>query len=42
MTRTTGILHENHEDHVSDGVVGKNKTQFMFTKFVSKILLLMR
>jgi hypothetical protein len=36
MTRITGILHENHEDHVSDRVVGKNKTHFMFTNFFQK------
>ena len=29
MTRITGILHKNHEDHVSDGVVGKNKTHIL-------------
>jgi hypothetical protein len=33
MARITGILHENHEGYVSDRVVGKNKTHFMFTNF---------
>jgi len=42
MTRITGILHKNHVDYVSDRVIGKNKTHFMFTKFLSKILLFMR
>jgi hypothetical protein len=33
MTRITGILRE---DHVSDRVIGKNKTHFMFTNFFRK------
>jgi hypothetical protein len=36
MTRITGVSHENYEDHVSDGVVGKNKTHFMFINFFRK------
>ena len=36
MTSIIGILHENHEDHFSDRVEGKNKTHFMFTNFFQK------
>ena len=41
MTRITGILHENHDDHFSDKVVGKNQTHILcsLTSFENLIVL---